>query len=364
MKIGIFTLWQTKENYGAVLQCYALIKYLSNRGHDVKLVKNIDAGCKKQSVFHRIITLICMLFKGKSFPYKISSTNNTPTKIVDRGFSSFFDKYIPSYQKEFSSEDLESIQLDADVLICGSDQVWSTVSPVYYLQMKGSFKRVAYAASFGGFDIINIFDRKKVSLWMKSFDLITVREQEGIEKCKSLGCKATVVPDPTLLLEKSDYLSIADENYETGHKPYLLLYLLGNTMELEVKKIMDFAHNNGLEVKYVASHGREDKYDKIYPTIEQWLTLYRDAKYVITNSFHGTVFSLIFEVPFITIPLAGCYSRMNGRIEGLLGVINLSERIFSGDLSYLFKPIDFEYITRIRIDGRKTVLSLLNSIGI
>ncbi len=363
MKIGTLTLWKTQENYGAALQCYALIKFLQKRGHDAKLVKNIEQGFQKQSLFHRFVTLLCMLIKEKSFP-KRSSENVKPIKIVDRDFATFFGKYIPSYAKEYTLEDLNNNPLGVDALICGSDQVWSTISPSYYLQMKGHFKRVAYAASFGGFDIINVFDRRKVSSWMKSFDLITVREYEGVEICKGLGCKATVVPDPTLLLDKKEYLSIADQSYNTGDKPYILLYLLGNTMNLEVKTIVEFARAHNLEIKYVASHGREDEYEKIYPTIEQWLALIRDAKYIITNSFHGTVFSLIFGIPFITIPLIGVYSRMNGRIEDLLGNTLLINRMYNGNLSVLFEPMQFDTFNERRLKGIDNVDSLLKSIGV
>lgn len=122
---------------------------------------------------------------------------------------------------------------------------------------------------------------------------------------------ASLVPDPTLLLSVHDYSSIAAPCLYS--QDYLLLYLLGNEIDFDVAEVYAWARSRHIEVKYVASQGRQDAYDKIYPNVDEWLSLIRNARYVVTNSFHGMVFSIIFNKPFVVIPLAGSFTRMNDR---------------------------------------------------
>ena len=96
-----------------------------------------------------------------------------------------------------------------------------------------------------------------------------------------------------------------------------------------------------MEVKYVSSQGRVDSFKKEYPTIEDWIQLIENAKYVITNSFHGMAFSIIMNAPFIVIPLAGSFVRMNGRIYDILSMLKLKSRIYKDNLDILLSEIDF-----------------------
>lgn len=364
MKIGTITFWYSKENYGAMLQCFALLRYLNQNGHDAKLIKAkiqpwSDVKYKlfyflTNSLTRRILRRKKIQDKGGDVP----ATYNA----VDRKFGNFLNTHIPSFPSVYTYEDLNNSPINVDAVIVGSDQVWGGFSNTYFLNFKGDFKRISYAASFGGAEFDNPFIRRKISKWLKRFDLVTVREQEGIDKCKKFGIEATLVADPTLLLDMGDYNEVADnKGYECG-KPYIFLYLLGKNISVEVAEIFEFAKSNNLDIVYVASQGREDEFEKKYPTVEEWLAMVRDAKYVITNSFHGTALSLIYEKPFLTFPLIGRDSRMNCRIETMLERYHLSDRIFKSSLDELLRPVVFDYFEEMKAKDNKQVKGLLDAI--
>lgn len=368
MKIGTITFWHSKENYGAILQCYALLKFLNQNGYNAKLIKTRIQpwGDLKHRWFYKFTNILTLLFH----PYQLmklitkikSNTKAVSGDVVDRSFSDFIDSKIPSFPGEYTFDDLNSKFIDLDAIIVGSDQVWGGFSNLYFLNFKGDFKRISYAASFGGAKFENPFMRRKISSWLNKFDLVTVRETEGVEFCSRVGVNATMVPDPTLLLTKEDYLTIIDKKEINNQKPYVFLYLLGKSISIEVAVIMEFAKKNGLEVIYVASQGREDDFEKVYPTVEEWLSYMRDAKYVITNSFHGSAFALLFEKPFLTFPLAGSDSKMNGRIETMLGKYHLEDRIYSGDLRALFNSFDNSHYKLVKAQETERVKSMLSEV--
>ena len=351
MKIGTVTFWYSKENYGAMLQCFALIKYLIKQGHDAKLLRIMAETGKdlKHPMLFKMANLFYALVHPQSFFRKLKNkilSSKTPNIVVERGFNEFLLKNIPTYPKIYCFDEIDHNPVDADALICGSDQIWGGVSRTYFLQMKGDYKRISYAASFGGTKYENPFARNLVSKWLKEFDFITVREEEGLDFCRKLGVKAELAPDPTMLLEREDYLELTKSIPCQGAEPYIFLYLLGKDITVDVADIFEFANKNKITIQYVASQGRYDEFEKIYPTVEEWIALIRDAKYVVTNSFHGTVFALIFGKPFLTFPIIGKSANMNSRIETLLGKYKMKDRIFTGNLSMLLQPMEFDYFTQ------------------
>lgn len=124
---------------------------------------------------------------------------------------------------------------------------------------------------------------------------------------------------------------------------YLLLYLLGNPIGIDVKDIFDFAKQRNLKIVYVASQGRKDVFPKVTPTIGEWLSLIKHSEYVITNSFHGTVFSLQYHKNGV-LPLVGEYAKMNSRITTLLNKYKISNHfLHNKDLTSIEKSIDYNY---------------------
>ena len=168
--------------------------------------------------------------------------------------------------------------------------------------------------------------RSRFARRLKRLDIVSLREKDGVEVCREAGRKdAFLAPDPVFLLPAEEYRSIAKRGSADGE--YVLVYLLGNEIDVDVREIFSFARSRGLDVKYVTSKGRFDEFPKTYPSIEEWLGLMDAAKYVVTNSFHGMALSIILNKDFAVLPLSGERASMNSRITTTLEHYGLSERM-------------------------------------
>jgi hypothetical protein len=204
------------------------------------------------------------------------------------------------------------------------------------------------AASFGARAASDEFC-SLIAPWLKRFDLVTVRENSGVDICAAAGRNDAIrVPDPTLLLRADSYLKIADA--PQPQKPYLFIYFLGTRTDIDWKQIHAFAKEKNLEILYVGSQGQEDKYHKIEPTINQWLSLMANAEYVITNSFHCCVFAMQFRKKFIAYPVTGVAVKMNDRLTTLLTPLDLQHHIYSGSIDSLSEEIVYDKVYEL-LDG-------------
>ena len=358
MKIGTVTFWDSEDNYGQLLQCFALLKFLKQNGYDPFLIKFKRVRIRSK-LPKRILIGIKMFMKNpkeflKTIRFLKQQLDSEKKYVfIDRKFSQFREKYIPSTKAVYTETELFINPPLADVYICGSDQIWSGGSPTMFLQfVPKNKKRIAYAASFGGSKPANL---DEVSIFLKTFDYVSLREKSGVELCKQLGCAtAELVPDPTLLLAPNTYRDMIMD-VQVGDEKYLLLYLLGNEIPISVDSIFAFAKSNNLKIKYVASQGRIDDYPKISPTIEEWIGLIDNATYVITNSFHGTVFCMLLNTPFLVIPLSGLRSKMNVRINDLLEKYGMKERIYKNTLDTIYNPVSFEKFNLLQESERRII---------
>ncbi len=345
MRIGILTYWWSQENYGQVLQAYALLHFLRSMGHDAFLIRYRPATHRISPIYwlkYIILYLLRPAHRQRHRTWRrINRIEREEARLHPRHFNDFRRNYLPATSHEYNARRLASNPPQADAYICGSDQIWANFDPIFFLQFGGKgVRRIAYAPSFGGHHCLTTRERHKVTAALRDFCFISSRERSGIEVLHELGfSEATIQPDPTLLLSADIFHKLAIP--VTPVKRYLLLYLLGNETAVNVNEIYNFAEINNLEVRYVASQGRTDKFPKLYPTIEEWLGLIDGAAFVLTNSFHGTIFCLHFNRPFLTFPVKGALSSMNNRIYDLLERYNLRQRIYQGTLDRLFDPIDF-----------------------
>ena len=351
MKIGTVTYWNTQDNYGQILQCYALLKVLRNMGHNAYLIKYVTSP-RKKNLAALIITaakyILSPSYRRTALMWKrLRRISAEEAAKHPRGFDQFRAEHIPSTDRTYNKEELKSIYPDADAYVCGSDQIWGHPDLGYFLHFgTKTTKRIAYAPSMGGI-IPNKKCQKELISYLSDFDFISSREKSDVHTLHKLGfTHAIQQPDPTLLLPAVHYLQLATPHVPP--KPYLLLYLLGNETDVKTEEIYAFAHKNDLPVRYVASQGRVDQFPKLYPTVGEWLSLINDASYVITNSFHGTIFCLQFNTPFITLPVNKNIDRMNNRIYDLLEKYDLKDRIFAGRLDKLFDTINFDVFNRKR----------------
>lgn len=353
MKIGVVTFWGTKDNYGQVLQCYALQKVLNKLGHKALLIKYDILDYERERVAARrsLISHVKDILRRTLF--KIENI------LHDRRFKEFYKKYIMSVGP-YSIVEIRKKTLDFDVLIAGSDQIWSMDCPFLFLDFGKGIKKIAYAVSFGGSEFPKDF-LERVRPWVNEFSHISVREETGISICKQLKRDdAVCFPDPTLLLTSEEYDDLIPYNDSIEYQDYILVYWLSNPAAISVREIRAFAKRKKLNIVYVTGQGKLDFCKKSYPTIPEWLALIKNATYVITNSFHGCVFSIMMKKNFLVIPLIGKYARMNGRIDMLLNKYNLKSRKWTSSLDAIFAAIDYTDVHMKLEKERQEVISQLS----
>lgn len=338
MKIGIITFWWADNNYGQLLQCYALQKYLKEAGHTPYIIRYKYTDELKSSLSKKLLKALNPV---KLFDFLTNKINNfifeKHKEITDRHFKDFLNKYIDLSPIEYKTyEQLKNNPPQADIYIVGSDQVWNPkyikhLKNVYFLNF-GTARKFSYAASWGT-STLSQEDIEVITPLLKKFEAVSVREKSGIDLCNQCGYEnAEWVCDPTLLLSDDDYRQLyKNENITKPTKPYIFLYMLKNKNYLKIKKVYEYAKKNNLEVIHVT--GNMHKYSKLqtYATIPQWLFLIDNAQFIITNSYHCGVFSLIFNKKFGIVPLSKKYKSMNTRIDSLFSIFNVEERYINNN---------------------------------
>lgn len=345
MKIAIVTQ-SLLGNYGGILQNYALQTVLKRMKHSVVTV---DYTLKNSlwRYFRHYIKYSIRKITGKLHPTEVPPTRyRTRTKQID----SFVQKHITLTPKvdRYTPDLLESEKVQA--VIVGSDQVWRPRYNQYLEDMflrftkNLSLKRIAYAASFGvdhwEFSKEQTYNCRKLAAL---FDAASVREESGILLCKEkLGINAVSVLDPTLLLHADDYAKLC-ENIPTAKEPFLVAYFLHSHHKKEVKAKYELAQKIAQQKNLTLRILEADNAQSI--PIEEWLATFRDASMVITESFHGTVFSIINHREFISI---GNKNRGIARLSTLLGTLGLEKRLVSAstfdDATLSLPPIDYENV--------------------
>ncbi len=281
----------------------------------------------------------------------------------------FIDKYLHTriYKK------LTEINKDEfDAIVVGSDQVWrikyyfgANIKDAYLHFTKGwNIKRIAYAASFGTDKWeYNEQQTRECIEAIQEFDFISVREDSGVELCKRyLNVNAVHVVDPTMLLLRTDYEKLINNSNAEAHQGNLLVYLIDENKENEtlLKKIVESYSLTPFKVNSRVENRNASLEERIQPSVESWLRGFRDAKFVLTDSFHACIFSIIFRKPFVVI---GNKSRGLGRFYSLLKLFDLQDHLvlssqdFNPDNSY-----EIPHTVSDKLDYlRKQSIELINS---
>lgn len=370
MKIGIMTFWWSNDNYGQLLQCYALQKYLRNAGHDAYLIRYDYTLDLSTPTYLKLLKVLNPYLLIRYLTYRIKLTKLQKETIThNRYFDDFRKKYIRQSEILYTTySQLKENPPQADCYIVGSDQVWNfsliskkKIKPIVHAYMldfgSKAIKRMSYSASWS---VLSLSDELigQIRPLLQNFSYISVREEQGIELCRQCGYEdAEHVCDPTLLLEADVYRNLyRSEGVQPKKQKYLLLYMLNNECEFDIQKIYDFAQERGLQVVYVTGNGVLDKREKCFASIPQWLSLVDNAEYVVTNSFHCCVFSSLFGKQFGVVKLKGKLSGMNTRMESLFNQLEIDPRWLGDDFSVL----DTEYKTCARRKSQK-FLEVLNA---
>ncbi|XAG79804.1 polysaccharide pyruvyl transferase family protein [bacterium 19NY03SH02] len=367
MKIAILTQ-PLHNNYGGLLQAFALQKHLKNQGHEVLTV---DFSLDPKPRFFRLKTIIRSIIHKYVLlrPIKnIIPLSKEQTRRIGQHTNRFTAEHVCTTQKVHSIKEFDYIkQYNFDAYVVGSDQVWRPAySPgmsvffLSFLSKEDKVKRIAYAASFGvdNCDEFRTEDLAKYAPLLRSFDAIGVREESAVSLClKYFGASAEHVVDPTLLLDKETYSQLVEQDDIPVSDGNLMVYVLDESNEKE-KIINAVACERGLKPFTVMPEK-----NGVYPPVTQWLRGFMDAEYVVTDSFHGVVFSIIFNKPFIAI---GNHGRGLTRFTSVLKLFNLEERLIFGasdvSIQLINKPIDFIKVNQLKVEKQQFSRAFLNKI--
>lgn len=366
MKIGIIT-FHFAFNQGAVLQCYALQKFLEAQGHESYVINYrpmyhtvMHSAWRNPFVYsgvfwkkYRNMRLFSRFYVTlRSFVRSMYWNITMVDKENQKAFRSFEKENLHLTKEYKTIEELRSVPPEMDAYISGSDQVWNPgltgeeFDKAYFLDFGDiKTKRITYAASMG-----KKHDAKLIAQlhdFCRELDAVSLREYSK-EDVEAIGRDVHVCIDPTFLLTADDYSDVESE--KTEEEPYIFTYgfetntLFRDAVERAVKKYHchvingspKWIHLNG-DVKNISGYGPD-----------RFLSLIKNAQCVITNSFHGTAFSIIYQKDFITVS----HSTRGKRMQDLLGKLGLLYRLFGEPDFSLEKPIDYtavyEKLNRLR----------------
>ncbi|MGO4961244.1 polysaccharide pyruvyl transferase family protein [Jeotgalibaca porci] len=329
-KIGIITL-NGYSNYGNRLQNYALQKTLESLGFAVETVtiespkKEINKDKEKLSniymkVKESIDDDLIDKIKRKAYHFikrkEFSQSNQSRTNV----FKDFTKEFIKETEYSISVERIPYNAINEyEYFITGSDQVWNPnfpeISELYFLTFAPLSKRVAYAPSFGISELPKEYNQI-YSEWLSGIKYLSVRENAGADIISELtGRDVQVLVDPTLLLTKEEWIDIAKEAKNKPKKPYLLTYFLGGIPKEFKNQINNIAKNHELEIINLGDIKERDTY-RTGPS--EFIDYINGCSIFCTDSFHGAVFSILFEKPFIVYERSGktsMYSRINTLLD-------------------------------------------------
>lgn len=348
MRIDIITLHRA-ENYGSVLQTLALQVKLEELGHDVHVLDYYPERFTNKGLLRRLrnksdkLKNPIFLLAAKTLIYPSYLRKN-------HVFGNFIDKYIrlkgPAFQ---TNEDAaQKLSFDADAYCTGSDQVWNShwnegIEKALFLDFVPKGKLVFSYASSIGLSVLPQEEIEETKRLLERYECISVREDSGVKIVKELGRDDVVqCLDPTLLLSKEEWNRYVDKHGK--QVDYILTYNLHHDKRID-RYAEELSRKYHLPIWNI-SYNWHDVVRKGHlcwcPSVERFLWLIKNARYVIADSFHATVFSIIFERPFVTITPDVASSR----ISSILHALNLDERNLTkfSDTSMIENPIDYKEV--------------------
>lgn len=341
-KIGIITFHNTR-NYGASLQMFALFKYLQRQGHEVEIIDYVSNISKHYNVVFPMFRKNLIEYT-KQLKYNLSHHKELVHK--KSLFEEFNRKYIKLTAKKYRNTiSLKLMPPDEDIYITGSDQVWNTtligkVDDGYLLNFgKKETKKISYAASIGSDKLDERYRKKLISLISK-LDKVSVRENSAkLVLSKYMDKQVSVVTDPVFLLTSEQWEEALGLTDKTNEK-YIFVYLVVSSQEV-VDLVNEISVNTGYPIYCINHDSRYKNVGRIIDDADprKFVECIKNAEYVISNSFHATAFSIIFNRKFLVVR----HKTLNARIDDLLQMVNLQCR-------QIMKPDDL-----LGIDWKKEI---------
>ncbi len=348
-------------NYGTVLQAFATQELIKNLGYEVEIIDYITEVRNLKKIFLWYPESL-RHSKFKKVMYILSRMPANLLKHIT--FSRFINRnYILTNRKYYTISDLEENPPMSDVYLVGSDQVWNSrynqmVDRGFFLDFGDTnIKRISFASSFGVSDLDDAEFAQTKKLLSK-FDAISVREDTGVKIINDMGYDAELVLDPTLMLNSEKWSSYIKDKKIKGR--YVLLFIIYNEDNDATRYARRIA--DALGIKVIQLYWKPIKrpgVDKIaiYKSPFEFLRYIRDAEYIVTNSFHGTAFSLDFNKQFITV----ARSEFNSRLKSILRLCGLESRYITEkfDVNEALSMIDYSSVNIILENERQRSLIYL-----
>lgn len=371
MKIDIITLHNVK-NYGSVLQSYATQKIFEDKGFDVEFINYyrenlIDENILKDNLKNSSFFSKNFLtrFLGRIF---LPGTINKQIKV----FNQFLKKYIKvTDQKYYTFEQLKNNVPKADLYCTGSDQMWNAewnngIERAFYLDfLPEESKRFAFSTSFGRESIEND-EENKIYPMLKKYMAISVREKSGKKILDDMGIKNSVhLLDPTFMLTKEEWNKLIQTSINLKNKDfkYILVYQLNMKNKEFDEYVRVLSKEKKLPVIRVSINNYQKfKYGKLEstPDVLDFLDYFMKAEYIVTDSFHGTAFSINFNKKFICV----FPKKFSERLNSILQLTNLKTRQFTDvtKISDIDNPIDYNKVNDILNKERNNANAYLDKV--
>lgn len=376
MKVGILTLplW---HNYGGILQAYALRLAVEELGHEAIFidVKRDPLSKRKKAINQTKRWVKAKILYKLNRPYY---PNEKEVKRISANTRAFVENNITPSSRHIKLSAVPKFAKRLDAIVVGSDQVWR---PEYCPDLKLYFlgfankrlKKISYAASLGTDDWrFNAKETSRFGKLIKKFDAVSVREESAIELIKNhMDVTARQLCDPTMLFDAKDYLKAADISADAKSGGRGIFCYVLDPKEPRMQGLDNIGAQLNSEPFYIMPKVFDKAYTKsydeyVFPAVEDWIKALQESDFIITDSFHGCVFSIIFNKPFIAIANT---VRGRTRFESLFKLFGLDDRLFDSvadiDPEVLNKPLDWKKINEIRENEKKKGFQfLMNSLDI
>ena len=359
-KVGIFNHWSV-NNYGALFLAYALERKLLELGYDAETIDYLpDEVAKpwKLSMVKKIGILQYTLRLGYFLVFILPRS---------KSFSTFRSKMHIS-QRKYTDATFPEIQYEYDKVIAGGDQLWNC-KPIYFNEnnflpfIKEKRRKAVYAASLAQDKMREGFEEEFRQL-ASGFGYITTREERATEIIEQLThLKAPRVADPAFLLTAEEWAALSKYDEQKNKKEYIFVYQVQSDIEI-INYAQKLAREKNLDIIYCPFPLKKQISCKRKPYIspEEWLGYMKNAKYVITDAFHGLVFALIFNKQFM-VEISNYGKDTHSRITNLLTRLHLEKRLFSNDtaIKQIDETIDYDAVNIfIREDCQQSIKHIRN----
>lgn len=355
-KIGILTLYHNNFNYGGLLQAYALWKVLDEQGYDVKEISyHLDSGYP----WYRESSISSIKSEAKTLAKKVL-WRSYYTGLKQRDIAMHqFELTIP-HTEEVTAQEIHKLNASFDTFICGSDQIWNPIGwqdTLFLSFVSPENRKIAYAASMAR-DFFTKEEADYAYRMTRDFTALSVREEQSLKAMREHhpDFTAEIMPDPTLLLPVTDWNEITKKGRAQDGE-YIFAYFLGNETTAR-DRVIEYAKVRGKKIYFINYLNKYCRnWEKVHQNlmvpyadfgVPDFLAMIQNASLVITDSFHGAVFSSIFHTPFVVMSrFKSCdKNSMNSRIDTLMTTLSINRKVEQLDTTQSY-PLTEKEISNI-----------------